>query len=66
MPDITMCNTIKCKKWNTCYRAQAYPDKYQSVSDFDADTKKKPCEYYWPLETTSIGKTSPMHKTNDK
>ena len=34
MPDITMCCNYKCKIRDTCYRATAKPDNYQSYSDF--------------------------------
>lgn len=65
MPDITMCSNTKCKKANTCYRAQAKADQWgQSYSAFPKDTKKKPCEYY--IQCTAIAATAIMHQANDK
>lgn len=53
MPDITMCMTKDCPKKETCYRAQATPDKYmQSYSDFkEVCNEKVGYGYFW--ETVS-------------
>ena len=35
MPDITLCMSAECTERETCYRAMAKPDKYQSYANFE-------------------------------
>lgn len=44
MPDISMCNNSKCRKFKECYRAQAKPNEFwQSYDAFKEDTDKELC-----------------------
>ena len=49
MPDYAGCTNKKCSKRNNCCRYLMVFDQYQSVALF-SNTKKKPCDSYWPKE----------------
>jgi len=49
MPDISMCQNKKCKKYKTCYRFTAKPDHYQSYGSFSPD-EKGVCKYYYRID----------------
>ena len=50
MVDICMChNAGGCPKSDTCFRALATPDEYQTVADFYMEGAD--CEHYWPCES---------------
>ena len=49
MPDISMCSNEECPLRETCYRAQAKPDSYQSFSEFEYNEETESCEYYCPI-----------------
>lgn len=54
MPDITMCSGVGCDNRETCYRAMATPDTYQSYFltpplKEKSETGAARCEYYWPI-----------------
>lgn len=46
MPDISMCLSVNCDKKDTCYRARAKPDRFQSWSNFEEFCKKDNYKYY--------------------
>lgn len=55
MPDITMCSGIGCEKRETCFRAQAEPNKWRqsyfvaSPIIKDEETGEETCPYYWKI-----------------
>jgi hypothetical protein len=52
MPDISMCNNKKCRKFLSCYRAQAVPSViHQSYNDFHEDTDSQMCEMFMEIWT---------------
>ena len=51
MPDISMCTQTQCPNAGHCYRVQATPSEYQSMSAFDyvVDKSGVRCEHYMPM-----------------
>lgn len=55
MPDLTLCSSNECPVKDTCYRAQATPDKLQSYSNFEYTCNEdNGFVYYIPLELDVI------------
>jgi len=55
MPDVTMCTSNECPVKDTCYRAQATPDKLQSYSNFEYTcNENNGFSYYIPFKLDEI------------
>ncbi len=55
MTEITMCCCKDCKKKNSCYRANASPNKsHQSWSDFQKFCEKDNYKYYIKMEKSTV------------
>lgn len=56
MVDITMCSQPHCPNAPHCYRAQAIPDEYQSMCDFEytVSVGGVMCDYYWPVTRSTL------------
>lgn len=53
MPDISMCSKSKCRKFSSCYRAQAIPSKNQWYNEFQIDTDSMLCEMFMYIWTNA-------------
>ena len=49
MPDISMCSCPDCPLAWKCYRAQATPSEWQSMTCFKPN-EDGTCDDYWPVQ----------------
>lgn len=56
MPDISMCMKKECPKRETCYRATAIPDRWQSFSKFQDCDEESNYRYYMEIDKKEIKK----------
>ena len=56
MPDITMCEGIRCSNKETYHRYTATPSQWRQsyFIDVPVDITTNKCDYYWKSETISI------------
>ena len=49
MADITMCQSLKCRKRDYCYRHKATPERSQNYFVTDPSDPEDGCEYFWDM-----------------
>jgi len=68
MPDISLCDGMKCPKKESCYRYTATPNEYRQsyfgAPPYDPHTGK--CEYYWPVVRKLSGTVVAKKNKKDK